>query len=210
MARHLTATPFLPVVLNYKNLKSAASKCRGCDLFLKATQTVFGVGPSLARLMLVGETPGDQEDLAGKPFVGPAGALLDSSLEEAGLDRKTVYVTNAVKHFRYEERGKRRLHKKPNQGQTDACRPWLLAEIELVAPKLIVCLGATAAQALLGKDFRVSKSRGELIERAHPSPILPTFHPSAVLRAPSDEDRRRMRAEFTGDLKTAAAFLRRK
>jgi len=210
MPRYPTATPFLPVIHDFKHLKTAAQSCRGCDLFQQATQTVFGEGPFPSRLMLLGETQGDREDLAGKPFVGPAGALLDESLEAAGLERKTVYVTNAVKHFRYEERGKRRLHKKPNQGQTEACRPWLLAEIELVAPKLIVCMGATAAQSLLGKEFRVTKSRGQLVEREEEAAILPTYHPSAILRAASHADRKRLKEQFVDDLKTAASFLRRR
>jgi uracil-DNA glycosylase family protein len=169
-------------------LRRAAAGCQGCGLYRDATQTVFGAGPADARMMLVGEQPGDREDLAGEPFVGPAGALLDRALGEAGIDRDQVYVTNAVKHFKFTlpERGKRRIHQKPNHGEVSACRPWLLAELDRVRPELVVCLGATAASSLLGPDFRVSKQRGEIVE-AQGIPALATVHPSAVLRAPDRE-----------------------
>jgi uracil-DNA glycosylase family protein len=169
-------------------LRRAAAGCQGCGLYRDATQTVFGAGPADARMMLVGEQPGDREDVAGEPFVGPAGALLDRALGEAGIDRDQVYVTNAVKHFKFTlpERGKRRIHQKPNHGEVSACRPWLLAELDRVRPELVVCLGATAASSLLGPDFRVSKQRGEIVE-AQGIPALATVHPSAVLRAPDRE-----------------------
>jgi DNA polymerase len=169
-------------------LRRAAAACQGCGLYRDATQTVFGAGPADARMMLVGEQPGDREDLAGEPFVGPAGMLLDRALGEAGIDRDEVYVTNAVKHFKFTlpARGKRRIHQKPNQGEVSACRPWLLAELDRVRPELVVCLGATAALALLGPDFRVTKQRGEIVA-AQGIPALATVHPSAVLRAPDRE-----------------------
>lgn len=171
-------------------LRRAAADCRGCALYKDATRTVFGEGPSDARLMLVGEQPGDQEDLAGKPFVGPAGRLLDRALDEAGIDRGEVYLTNAVKHFKFTlpERGKRRIHKKPSQGEVAACRPWLLAELDRVEPELVVCLGATAALALLGPEFRITRQRGELVELETGIPAVATVHPSAVLRAPDREE----------------------
>ena len=172
-------------------LRRAAAGCQGCDLYKDATQTVFGEGPADARMMLVGEQPGDREDVAGEPFVGPAGALLDRALKEAGIDRDQVYVTNAVKHFKFTlpERGKRRIHKKPSQGEVSACRPWLLAELDRVKPDLVVCLGATAASALLGSEFRLSRQRGEIVETQVGAavPAMATVHPSAVLRAPDRE-----------------------
>jgi uracil-DNA glycosylase len=207
MTRFSTAAPFVPQRRTLTTLRAAAESCEGCDLYRMATQTVFGEGAVPARLMLVGETPGDQEDRAGRPFVGPAGRLLDESLEAAGLDRNELYITNAVKHFRYEERGKRRLHKKPSSGQIEACKPWLLAEIALVAPQLIVCLGATAGQTLLGAAFRITKSRGRILEADGPYELLATYHPSAVLRAPLPGDRERMRSEFIDDLTVARRFL---
>jgi uracil-DNA glycosylase family protein len=197
-----SAADFLPSRLSLTGLRRAADHCQGCDLHKDATQTVFGEGPRKARLMLVGEMPGDREDIAGEPFVGPAGALLDQALEEAGLERNEVYVTNVVKHFRWEPRGKRRLHKKPGAGHIEACRPWLQAEILLVKPPLIVCLGATAAQALLGRSFRVTKQRGKVLRRGERPAMLATYHPAAILRA-QDDDRNRMRREFTGDLRRA-------
>jgi uracil-DNA glycosylase family protein len=207
MSSFSTATPFVPERLTLETLREAAEDCKGCDLYRMATQTVFGEGAVPARLMLVGETPGDQEDRAGRPFVGPAGRLLDESLAAAGLDRSTVYVTNAVKHFRFEERGKRRLHKKPSAGQVQACKPWLLAEIDVVAPELIVCLGATAAQSLMGGAFRITKLRGQVLPRNGGAEILATYHPSAVLRAPLPSDRDRMKRELIQDLKVARRFL---
>jgi uracil-DNA glycosylase family protein len=204
-----TAAPFVPPSRNLGVLKSASQGCRGCDLWKLGTQTVFGEGKPRAKVMFVGEQPGDREDLAGKPFVGPAGKLLDRALEEAGIDRNEVYVTNAVKHFKWEPRGKRRIHKKPNAIEIHACRPWLDAELDVVKPEVIVCLGATAAQSLLGKDFRLTKHRGEFI----PSPLAPlvtaTVHPSAPLRAPDDESRRREIEAFIADIKGIGVRLRR-
>jgi DNA polymerase len=202
-----SAADFLPDRMTLPALREAASSCRGCDLYKNATQVVFGEGPRKADVMLVGEVPGDREDREGKPFVGPAGHLLDDVLHEIGMDRKRTYVTNAVKHFGFTERGKRRLHKKPRWGEVKACKPWLQAEILAVAPKLIVCLGATAAQSLLGADFRISKQRGELIESDLSAEVMATYHPSAILRAPKKEDRDRMRAEFVEDLRRAIQHL---
>jgi uracil-DNA glycosylase len=170
-------------------LRRAAADCHGCDLYKDATQTVFGDGPDTARVMMVGEQPGDREDVAGEPFVGPAGKLLDRALADAGIDRAQVYLTNAVKHFKFTlpERGKRRIHKKPNQAEISACKPWLLAELDRVKPKLVVLLGATAASALLGKDFRLTEQRGQLLDLEQGMPAVATVHPSAVLRAPDRE-----------------------
>ncbi len=186
------------------DLAEAAASCKGCDLWQNATQTVFGEGEERAVMMLVGEQPGDQEDLAGKPFVGPAGKLLDRALDEAGIDRRRVYVTNAVKHFRWTRRGKRRLHEKPNAGQVRACRPWLEAEIEVVQPRIIVLMGATAAQSLMGPAFRVSKQRGEVLPSPAGLPVLATVHPSSILRAPDDKSREEALATFIADLRVAA------
>jgi uracil-DNA glycosylase family protein len=191
------------------NVRAAAKDCQACDLWKRGTQTVFGEGARRADLVLVGEQPGDQEDLSGHPFVGPAGRLLDRALADAGIDRSTVYVTNVVKHFKWEPRGKRRIHKKPNAAEISACRPWLDTEVELVKPRGIICLGATAAQALLGKQFRVTAHRGEFI----PSPLAPvvlaTVHPSSLLRAPDEDTRRTETARFVEDLRTVAAALRK-
>jgi len=180
--------------------RSAAADCRGCGLYRRATQTVFGEGASAAKVMLVGETPGDREDVVGRPFVGPAGQLLDRALEAAGVDRKTVYVTNVVKHFKWEPRGKRRLHKRPMPGEIGACLPWLRMEIELVRPKVIVCLGATAGQALLGRGFSVTRERGRFL----PSPLAPfmlaTLHPSALLRIRESDARHAAFERFVEDL----------
>jgi uracil-DNA glycosylase len=202
-----TAAEFLPDRLNLAALRRAAVHCEGCELYQNATQTVFGEGPRRARIMLVGETPGDREDVEGHPFVGPAGVLLDQALADAGLVRDDVYVTNVVKHFRWEPRGKRRLHKKPGAGHIEACKPWLQAEILVVNPAVIVCLGATAAQALLGHTFRITRQRGKLIKNTGGPSFLATYHPSAVLRSPDEADRRRMRKEFTDDLRIAARML---
>ena len=182
-------------------LKKAAKTCRNCDLWKLGTQTVFGEGESNAKIMMIGEQPGNQEDIAGRPFVGPAGKLLDAALNEAGIDRTKVYVTNAVKHFKWEPRGKRRIHKKPNTAEIVACRPWLEAEIAGLRPKVIVCLGATAAQSLLGKDFRVTQHRGELLKSLLASVVMATVHPSSILRAPDDETRREEMNRFIADLK---------
>jgi uracil-DNA glycosylase len=185
-------------------VREIAAGCKACDLYKRGTQTVFGEGPPKAELMLVGEQPGDAEDLAGHPFVGPAGRLLDTALEEAGIDRSQVYVTNVVKHFKWEPRGKRRIHAKPNAAEIGACRVWLEVEIALVKPRVLVCLGATAAQALLGKSFKVSQQRGTVV----PSPLAPivsaTVHPSSILRAPDDETRREEMRRFVKDLRTIA------
>jgi uracil-DNA glycosylase family protein len=187
-------------------LRAEAAKCTACDLYKTATQTVFGEGAQKSRVVMIGEQPGDREDREGRPFVGPAGKLLDRALEEAGIDRKLVYVTNAVKHFKWIPRGKRRLHQKPDAREQAACRPWLEKELELIRPKLIVCLGATAAQALLGKSFRVTKQRGEILEHAL-GKITATVHPSSILRAPDDESRQREFALFVNDLTRARAAL---
>jgi uracil-DNA glycosylase len=189
---------------NLDELRRAAAGCRACDLWKEATQTVFGEGAVEARMMLVGEQPGDKEDLEGKPFVGPAGRLLDTALEEAGIDRGRVYVTNAVKHFRFIRRGKRRLHEKPNVVQVRACRPWLEAEVAVVKPHIVVLLGATAAQSVMGPSFRVSRQRGEVMRSPLGVPVLATVHPSSILRATDDASRKAAMAEFIADLKVAA------
>lgn len=185
-------------------LARSAADCRNCELWRDATQTVFGDGAARADVMFLGEQPGDEEDRQGEPFVGPAGRVLDRALEEAGIDRKQVYVTNVVKHFRWERRGKRRIHRKPTAGHIEACRPWLDGEIEVVAPKLIVCLGATAAKALLGSDFRVTQHRGEVFRPEGLPAVTATIHPSAVLRVSSDEERRDERRRLARDLGRAA------
>jgi DNA polymerase len=187
-------------------LREAAAGCRACDLWEKATQTVFGEGATGARMMLVGEQPGDREDLEGKPFVGPAGRVLDEGLQAAGIDRSRVYVTNAVKHFRFTQRGKRRLHEKPNAQQVRACKPWLESEISVVKPHIIVLLGATAAQAVMGPAFRVSTQRGEVMPSPLGIPVLATVHPSSILRATDDASREAAMASFIDDLKVAAAY----
>jgi DNA polymerase len=190
-----------------QSVRQAARRCRACDLWKIGTQTVFGEGARRAELMFVGEQPGDQEDLIGHPFVGPAGKVLDRALAEAGIERASVYVTNVVKHFKWEPRGKRRIHKKPNAGEIAACRPWLDTEIALVKPRAIVCLGATAAQALLGRAFKVTAHRGELIESPLAPIVMATVHPSSLLRAPDDETRRRETARFIEDLRIVARRL---
>jgi len=190
-------------------LREAAAGCRACDLYKTGTQTVFGEGAEHAQVMFVGEQPGDREDREGKPFVGPAGRVLDEALEEAGIDRRQVYITNAVKHFKWKPQGKRRLHQKPNAAEINACRPWLDAEIAMVKPHLLVLLGATAAQALLGRDFRVSVQRGELSERPGLPPVMATVHPSSILRAPDDETRALEMRAFVQDLKRVAPHLQR-
>ncbi len=200
----MSAEEFLPERRNLASLRRAAQSCQGCELYKHATQTVFGEGLRRSRVVLVGEVPGDQEDRQGKPFVGPAGRLLDQVLGDAGIPREETYVTNAVKHFKYEERGKRRLHKKPTWYEIKACRPWLLAEIDTINPKLVVCLGATAAKSLLGLEFRITRERGRLLSWDAGPWIMATYHPSAVLRAPEKEDRDRMRDELIHDLRQAA------
>jgi uracil-DNA glycosylase len=193
-----------PKARNVEELRAAAASCHGCDLYRDATQTVFGEGAERSRLMLIGEQPGDQEDLQGRPFVGPAGRLLEKALDEAGIDRRRVYVTNAVKHFRFTLRGKRRLHEKPNATQVRACRPWLESEIEVVRPGMLVLLGATAAQSVMGPDFRVSKQRGEVMQSSFGIPTLATVHPSSILRATDAESREAALQSFIDDLKVAA------
>jgi len=204
-----SATDLIPDRPTVDKVRAAAKECQACDLWLRGTQTVFGEGARKAELMLVGEQPGNDEDLSGHPFVGPAGKLLDRALVDAGIDRSTVYVTNVVKHFNWEPRGKRRIHKKPNAGEIAACRPWLDTEIAIVKPRAIVCLGATAAQALLGRQFKVTAQRGEFV----PSPLAPlvlaTVHPSSILRAPDDDARHREMKQFTDDLRTVAKALTR-
>jgi DNA polymerase len=209
-ARTTTPSPveeLIPSRPTLERLREAAATCRGCGLWRNATQTVFGEGRSSAEVMLVGEQPGDREDLAGRPFVGPAGKLLDRALEEAGIDRRKVYVTNAVKHFKWTRRGKVRLHKKPSAEELHACRPWLDAELEQVRPRVLVCLGATAAQALLGRDFRVTRQRGELLESDLAPHVLATVHPSSVLRAPDDASRAAAYQELVDDLSKVAKAL---
>src|SRR5579862_7434869 len=203
----------LPVMPSHRTLQSAreaAKDCRACDLWKRGTQTVFGEGAAHARVMFVGEQPGDKEDLQGHPFVGPAGAVLDRALAEAGIDRKQTYVTNAVKHFKWEPRGKRRIHKKPNSLEIAACRPWLDTEMGLVKPEVVVCLGATAAQALLGRSFRVTQQRGQLLPFERAPHVLATVHPSSILRAPDDESRHREYELFVDDLRVVAKTLRQK
>jgi uracil-DNA glycosylase family protein len=201
-----SAVAWLPPRRTLSSLREAAAGCRGCPLWRDATQTVFGEGLRHAPLMLVGEMPGNDEDLAGRPFVGPAGRLLDEALEEAGIDRTGAYVTNVVKHFKWEPRGKRRLHRTPNPGEIRACVPWLHAEIDLIEPRVLVCLGATAARALLGAQFRVSRERGRLVPSALAPKVLATIHPSAILRA-RDEDRARERRAFVADLREVRRVL---
>jgi len=202
-----SAADLIPEQLTLPALKEAAADCKACDLWKLGTQTVFGEGRRRAPVMFVGEQPGNEEDLTGKPFVGPAGRLLDQALEEAGIDRLQTYVTNVVKHFKWEPRGKRRIHKKPNAVEIAACRPWLEAEIAAVKPKVIVALGATAAQALLGPQFRVTKQRGEFIESTLAPYVMATVHPSSILRAPDDETRRLEYRRFVDDLKKLARVI---
>jgi DNA polymerase len=210
------ASPFVPENRSLPVLREAVQHCQGCDIYRHATQAVFGemevatsgsAAPK-ARMMLIGEQPGDREDREGHPFVGPAGRLLDQCLEEAGIDRKTVYVTNTVKHFKWEPRGKVRIHKKPLSSEIFACRPWLDAELETVRPALVVCLGAVAAQSLLGSRFKVTESHGTLQQVEKFPPIIATFHPASILRALKDEDRHRQTAVFISDLKKAEKFRR--
>jgi uracil-DNA glycosylase len=202
-----TAAPLIPERATLAKLRAVAAGCRACPLWTIGTQTVFGEGPPTARVMFVGEQPGNDEDLQGRPFVGPAGKLLDQALEEAGINRDEVYVTNVVKHFKWEPKGKRRIHKKPNAREIAACRPWLEAELEVVKPEVLVCLGASAAQALLGREFRVSQQRGQFIESSLAPRVMATVHPSSILRAPDDETRRAERKRFVEDLKKVAKVL---
>jgi DNA polymerase len=205
--REPSAADRIPGRPTLRTVRQAARDCRACDLWKLGTQTVFGEGPARARLMLVVEQPGDQEDRSGHPFVGPAGRLLDRALDEAGIDRAEVHLTNVVKHFKWEPRGKRRIHKKPRASEIQACRPWLETEIALVKPEAIVCLGATAAQALLGKTFKVTTNRGAFVASALAPIVLATVHPSSLLRAPDEEARRLETERFIADLRLVARRL---
>jgi uracil-DNA glycosylase family protein len=203
------ATAFLPAERTLAALREAARFCRACDLWERATQAVFGEGPEDARMMLVGEVPGDREDREGRPFVGPAGRELDRALEAVGIERGEVYVTNAVKHFRFEERGKRRIHQRPDAGQIRACRPWLRAEIDVIRPEAIVVLGATAAKSLLGNTFRLMAQRGQPLDSDLAPIVVATIHPSAILRARDEDARQAQRELFTEDLRVAVDALAR-
>jgi uracil-DNA glycosylase len=203
------ATPFLPDRSSLKALREAAAGCRGCHLWRGATQTVFGDGRKASRIMLVGEQPGDREDRAGEPFVGPAGRELDRALEAAGIDRADAYVTNVVKHFKFEERGRRRIHQTPKRFEIDACTPWLEEELKVVKPEALVLLGATAAKALLGSSFKVTQHRGELLDSELAPIVTATIHPSAILRGPDDASRQEEREAFADDLRAVAQALSR-
>jgi uracil-DNA glycosylase len=211
MARQLsldeTAAPLVPETSSLTTLRKVAAGCKACELWKTGTQTVFGEGAREAEILFVGEQPGDQEDQQGKPFVGPAGRVLDEGLEEAGIDRALAYVTNVVKHFKWEPRGKRRIHAKPNWAEIAACRPWLDAELEVVKPRVLVCLGATAAQALLGRQFRVTKQRGVPVESDLAPHVIATVHPSSILRQDSEDARKAAMADFVADLEVVATFL---
>jgi uracil-DNA glycosylase len=203
-----TAAPLIPEHPSLATLRELARGCKACDLWQRGTQTVFGEGAPHVKLVMVGEQPGNDEDLAGRPFVGPAGKLLDRALERAGIDRREVYVTNVVKHFKWEPRGKRRIHAKPNAAEIRACLPWLEAELTIVKPDVLVCLGATAAQALLGAKFKVSQQRGELVASPLAPRVMATVHPSSILRAPDDETREEEMERFVADLQKVARTLR--
>jgi uracil-DNA glycosylase len=193
-----------PDTMSWSAVREAAKDCEACHLYKRATQTVFGEGPKAATMMLVGEQPGDYEDVVGKPFVGPAGKIMDQALEEAGIDRSKVYVTNAVKHFKWEPRGKRRIHQKPNSREIAACRPWLEAELRIVKPKLVVAMGATAAQTIFGPSFRVTRERGKVLSSKLAPRVLATVHPSSLLRQPDEASRQREYKHFVADLRAAA------
>jgi uracil-DNA glycosylase len=201
------ATPFLPERKSLKALREAAAHCRGCHLYAPATQTVFSDGPKRARVMMIGEMPGDREDRAGKVFVGPAGRELDKALEAVGIDRADVYITNVVKHFKFEERGKRRIHQKPGKREVDACMPWLRAELDVVKPTALLLLGATAGKALLGESFKLTQSRGRPLDSDLAELVVATIHPSAILRARDDASRQAQRESFTADLRAVAESL---
>jgi uracil-DNA glycosylase len=210
MREHVSAVELAAHEGSLAGLRRAVHECRSCELWRNATQAVFGEGLVRAEIMLVGEQPGDKEDLAGHPFVGPAGRVLDEALEAAGIDREQVYVTNAVKHFKWKARGKRRIHDKPNAAEIAACRPWLDAELRVVSPRVLVPLGATAAQALLGRSFKVTQRRGEPIEGTGLAEyVVATVHPSSILRAPDDDARRRGRLELVADLSVVGELLQR-
>jgi uracil-DNA glycosylase family protein len=201
------AAEFLPKKHSLESLRKAVQNCHGCDLYRNATQGVMGEGPVRARILLIGEQPGNEEDLQGHPFVGPAGRLLDRALEEAGIPRSEVFVTNVVKHFKFEERGKRRIHKKPNAAEVNACQPWLEAEIAEIQPKVVVCLGATAAQALLGRNFRLTLNHGQFFEHPWASYVTAALHPSAILRAPDEDERHSQFRQLVDDLRSVAEIL---
>jgi uracil-DNA glycosylase family protein len=203
-----TAAAFVPDRPTLPKLRAAAADCTACHLYKLGTQTVFGEGSADADVVFVGEQPGDQEDLAGRPFVGPAGRVLDEGLAAAGIDRSQVYVTNAVKHFKWEPRGKRRIHQKPNSAEMTACRPWLEAELAVVKPDVLVCLGATAAQSLLGRQFRVTKMRGVPVESELAPNVVATVHPSSILRAPDEGARQEAMRDFVRDLKAVAKLIK--
>ncbi|MFO1497837.1 MAG: UdgX family uracil-DNA binding protein [Verrucomicrobiota bacterium] len=203
-----SAAPLIPSRPTIPKLRQIAAGCTACPLWKTGTQTVFGEGARAAKVMLIGEQPGNDEDLAGHPFVGPAGRVLDDALQEAGIDRTATYVTNVVKHFKWEPQGKRRLHKKPNAREIAACRPWLDAELAALKPEVVVCLGATAAQSLLGRDFRVSEQRGQFISSPLAQHVLATVHPSSILRAPDAAARHAARAQFVADLKVVAKVIK--
>lgn len=203
-----SAVPFVPSKLSIVTLQQAAASCTGCDLYQRATQTVFGEGPAQAKVLLVGEQPGDQEDRAGHPFVGPAGKILDKALAEVAIARQEVYVTNAVKHFKWEPQGKRRKHKKPSATEIAACRPWLEAEVRVIKPEVIVCLGVTAAQSVLGKVVRLHEMRGRSRSTALGTHVFVTSHPSAILRRPEAAQRDEEYRRFVDDLRIIARFLR--
>jgi DNA polymerase len=202
-----SALDFFPSKLSYPSLRKAAASCRGCDIYINATQTVFGEGAADAPVMFIGEQPGDEDDLKGQPFVGPAGRLFDKAMADAGVDRGQAYVTNVVKHFKWKPRGKRRLHERPRASEVGACLPWLEAEIEVVKPRILVFLGATAAQSLLGRSFRVTRMRGVWLESVLADNVLATVHPSSILRAPDAQAREQQYAEFVADLSLVAERL---
>jgi len=202
-----SAAKYVPEKRSLRSLREAARGCRGCDLYKRATQTVFGEGKARAKLMFVGEQPGNSEDLQGHPFVGPAGALLRKAMEQAGIEPKSVYITNAVKHFKFVERGKKRIHQKPKTIEIQACEPWLEAELELVRPQLVVALGATAAQTFLGSSFRLTKHRGEVLASPLAPRVTATVHPSSILRAPDDKARRRELGKFIEDLRAIGRLV---
>jgi uracil-DNA glycosylase family protein len=204
-APHPSAADYFPARTSLQSFRKAAAGCRGCSLYRRATQTVFGTGSASAKLMIVGEVPGDREDIEGKPFVGPAGRLLHKALMAAKIERKEIFLTNAVKHFKWRPQGTRRLHGKPSAREIAACRPWLEAEISIVEPRTIVCLGATAAQTLLGRSFRLTQHLGSPVESSWAQFVYATYHPSAILRAPTDQERHRMMELLVAHLKLAAA-----
>ena len=209
MSREMSARLFVPVHPTLATARAAAAGCKGCDLWRRATQTVFGAGPAHATVVFVGEQPGDEEDRSGKPFVGPAGRVLDHALEAAGIDRSKVYVTNAVKHFSWEPRGKRRIHKKPRISEIAACHPWIETELALLKPRAVVCLGATATLALLGSSVRVMRDRGKLLQSTLAPIVMATVHPSSILRARTEDEREAAMKAFVSDLKKLVARLQR-